>query len=147
MKSKAITFVVTAVCAAVLLIGCGGGGGGGDSSGPANGGSTGNPNPFGGRWDGTFTQASPADNGTITLAIAANGAVSGDVFDANLSQEGILSGAMTIGGSMAFTVKFTSVTESWTGTATKDGGGHMVGTINVSGNGPTSSRTFDLAPF
>lgn len=175
MKRKALAFVAIFACAAVILIGCGGGGGGGGgtSSTATSTGSTtstttgtttstttgtttstttgsttgGSANQFAGRWDGNWTQGSPADNGTITLAISGNGSVSGDTFDANLNQEGTLSGIITSGGTMAFKVKYPSVTQTWSGTAAKDQNGHMVGTMNVSSNGTSTSFTYDLTAF
>ena len=171
MKRKAITIVTLLACGAVILIGCGGGGGGGTSPAATTGATTatstgsttssttgsttssttgtttGGGSPFTGRWDGTSSQTTPADGGTVTLAVAGNGDTSGDVFDSDLNEEATVAGTMTNGGVINFTVKFASVTETWSGTLSINGQGHLVGTVTVSGNGSPTTMTLDLTLF
>jgi hypothetical protein len=142
MKSKAIPLLTILLFGVLVAVGCGGGGGGGNG-----GGGSGTPNPFNGRWDGTWTQASPANNGTVLLAIAGNGAVSGDVFDATLNEEGTLSGVINDAGAMSFQVVFPAQTQTWTGNASINGSNHLVGTWTVTGPGLNTTRTFDTVEF
>jgi hypothetical protein len=128
------SILVLAVLALVLaLAGCGGSGGGMSSPAPRN--------PFGHTFDGTFATAATATiqpatpGGTLHLAIAQNGAITGAGHNVQVGQDFTVSGTYGQLYQMSLTFQGPTAAVTATGLATFDSAtNHFTGTLTKPDN-------------
>jgi hypothetical protein len=119
----------------ILVSGCGGGGGGGSNF----------VSNYADTWDGDWTITDSIQEGTITLIIANNGAISGSIKNTALGYEF----TSTITGTsdntnFSFYYKDGSATGTVKGTFSLDSNGHLIGNFQNSIGNNNYTGTFDL---
>lgn len=95
-------FLIVALC--FMLAGCGGGGGG-DSTGTTTALTSGGTNPYAGGWSGNWLTSS-GQGGLVTLNIAANGVISGTMFNTTYNQSGPMTGTIDNAGNFSSTYQY-----------------------------------------
>jgi len=96
-------YIQIAIASVLLLLGWGCGGSG---------------NPYNGFWTGTWTESTPAQNGTLTLNIVGN-VVAGSITNATLSYSGSVTGTVDSSGNLSITCSLSSNgTQEYTSTVT-----------------------------
>lgn len=119
---------------AIILGGCGG-----------SIGSTILPSPFVGQWNGSWTDASNAQEGEVSLTIAKNGDLAGTTSNTTLATQGSVSGSVHSTGEISATLTYPDMTQSADGVIVKNSSGHLVGTLQTSVNGsPHGTLSIDL---
>jgi len=100
------------------------------------------PSPYAGSYTGTWNAPSIPSNGTMTLAIADNGNITGTIGDATTS--GTVTGGITNAGNVTGTIKFTGQPDSsLTGPLTLSGR-NLSGTLVETLGGVSTNLVIDL---
>lgn len=107
------------VMALWMLAGCGGG--------------SSTPSPFAGTWSGTFTSPAngniSAQNGTVQVTIATNGATTGIVDNLTTNANATVSGSIANTGTANFTYTYPGATYTASGTVAINGQGQLTGIL------------------
>ncbi len=99
------------------LCGCGGGGGGNTT-----------PSPFAGTWLGPWSDTN-SQSGTLSITVAANGAMTGTIVNNTLGTNGTTAGTVSNGGNLSATYTYPTATYTANGTVAIGGNGHITGNL------------------
>jgi hypothetical protein len=116
----------------LVIAGCGGGG---------------ILNPFIGTYNGSWTQASPGDTGTMQIIVLPGGTVSGSLHDNGANVDYTVAGSINDNGAFDATLQPSGgSTSQLAGNVTFDFQSHLAGTLTNSPTGAITTIVINLTP-
>ncbi len=122
------------VCGLLFALGgCGGGGTPAEMN-----------SPFQGHYVGTFADTTAAQNGTLDVTVASNGAITGTSHNSSIAVDSTASGSVDNNGNTGVTLSFPSGQQTANGVLAANAQGHLVGNLVLHTSSGTDNLTVDL---